>query len=230
MESFKAVQRSLAHRIPVHILWASLSLAYLVGLAVLAFAAHRHERFPWDLPVLLRFQAADTDAWVNTMKGVSWAGEAYVLGPTLAGVAALLWWKKSRAEAVALMLAFGGGHLLNLLVKGVVERPRPSPELVSVLESADHSSFPSGHVTSVTAALGLAFYLVSTQVRHRGLRTALQGLVALLVLVMGPSRITLGVHWPSDVLGGYLLGALVLATVLFIYTRKPSLRIPRRSV
>ena len=118
--------------------------------------------------------------------------------------------------------AFGGflafvPQGVNVVLKGLVERPRPSPELVEVTSHASGSSYPSGH-TAVTAALfGLLFFLIPVVILWRPLRWTLQAGCVLIVLAAGPARVYVGVHWPSDVLGGYLVTFLLLTPPLLAY-------------
>jgi undecaprenyl-diphosphatase len=105
------------------------------------------------------------------------------------------------------------------LLKEAVERPRPTPDLVRVSEHLSSFSFPSGHVVTALALFGLLFLLVPVVVRRPLPRLALQGFCLFVVLGMGPASVYTGAHWPSDVLGSYVLGVLYLALVLRYYRR-----------
>jgi membrane-associated phospholipid phosphatase len=100
----------------------------------------------------------------------------------------------------------------------LVSRPRPSPLLVHVSHHKQSKSFPSGHVTSSLTfwgwllAVGL-FRLKGSQTRQK----ALLSIPALLVAFAGPSRVYLGEHWATDVLGGYLLGGGWVSLCLQVY-------------
>ena len=124
---------------------------------------------------------------------------------TLAVVGFLLVAKAPRA-ALAVALAIGGGLLLSTLLKSGFDRPRP--ELVPHGSLVYTSSFPSGHsMMSATVYLTLAA-LVSRIVHLRRLRVYIVSVAVLLTLLVGFSRVYLGVHWPTDVLAGWTVGAI----------------------
>ena len=81
------------------------------------------------------------------------------------------------------------------------------------------TAFPSGHAVFAAAFLGALIYLLSywgTFPDRLVLRRAIQGALALLILAIGASRVYLGVHWPSDVIGGFLFGGLCLAALIIV--------------
>lgn len=110
-----------------------------------------------------------------------------------------------RWRAVALLaLSLPGGLLLNTLLKGVFDRPRP--DLVARLMEVQTPSFPSGH--AMLSAIGFLTLgtLLAAGARRRHQAYILTTAV-LLTLLVGGSRVWLGVHWPTDVLAGWCLGA-----------------------
>ncbi|MDJ0388920.1 phosphatase PAP2 family protein [Roseomonas sp. E05] len=125
----------------------------------------------------------------------------------LIGLLALGYILMLRKWLSALLLAgsFSGSMLLNNLLKQGFERPRP--ELVSHLADVYTASFPSGHaMLSATCYLTLGTLLAG--VTHpRRLKAYILGCAIVIVLVVGLSRVYLGVHWPTDVLAGWSLGA-----------------------
>src|SRR5438093_1407736 len=78
-------------------------------------------------------------------------------------------------------------------------------------------SFPSGHVTQYVLFFGFSFYLAYTLLKPGPLRTALLVFTGGMVLLVGPSRVWMGQHWASDVLGGYTLGFGLLLLVIWAY-------------
>ncbi len=118
-------------------------------------------------------------------------------------VASLLLYVKNKRYAVGLIVAVAGAKISEILIKIVVERARPLD--VGLLQ-LDTYSFPSGHATGAMALYGfITFALLVMYPKYRTLTLALGSIV---IFSIGMSRIYLGVHYPSDVLGGYLLGAL----------------------
>jgi membrane-associated phospholipid phosphatase len=107
--------------------------------------------------------------------------------------------------------------LTNQLIKLLIQRPRPSGDSVDVFAVLDSYSFPSGHVMFYTILFGFLWYLVYTLLKPSLLRSLLLVLLGGLILGVGASRIYLGQHWASDVLGAYLLGSLILAGIILLY-------------
>lgn len=120
------------------------------------------------------------------------------------------------AEAAFVTLA----SLLSALTEGVkalVHRGRPDASLVTVIGHPTGGSFPSGHVVQYTLFFGFLFYLIFTLLPRSILRTVLLVICGAMVLLVGISRIWLGAHWASDVLGGYTFGFGLLLLVIWGY-------------
>jgi undecaprenyl-diphosphatase len=116
-----------------------------------------------------------------------------------------------RLEAV---LAVAASLLAGLVGGGIrlaVGRMRPSGPYVHVAGHLSGYSFPSGHVIQYTTLFGFAFYVVFVAWRGGTARALVLAALALLVALVGPSRVYLGQHWPSDVVGAYLFAGLWLA-------------------
>jgi undecaprenyl-diphosphatase len=111
-------------------------------------------------------------------------------------------------DAAGLVLAGGGAWLLNLLLKSIFERPRPDL-FDGPLHLATYS-FPSGHAMGSIAGYGMLAFVAIRLTSSWLLRIAIALTAALLVFAIGLSRIYFGVHYPTDVIGGYLAGSLWL--------------------
>lgn len=112
---------------------------------------------------------------------------------------------RRRGTALLVLVSIGGGMLLSTTLKGVYERPRP--ELVPHDVAVYTSSFPSGHaMLSAVTYLTLGVLLARMQSQRR-VRIYLVCVAVLLTLLIGASRVFLGVHWPTDVLAGWCAGA-----------------------
>ena len=120
-------------------------------------------------------------------------------------------------EAVATLFATLFTPIVNVIVKDYIRRPRPTVDLVHVFRILDSYSFPSGHVMFYVGLFGFVWFLVYTLLKRSWRRTALLILIGAFIALVGPSRIYLGQHWPSDVLGAYLLGSLTLLVNLWFY-------------
>jgi len=143
---------------------------------------------------------------------------------------ALLWTSEHRYSVLLLWAAIVGGAVLNLMLKAGFDRPRPD---IFVWRTAyvGQSSFPSGHATLAMVVYWTLAYLVSRLERPPLLRWATWGFALVLVLMIGASRIYIGVHYPSDVVAGFVVGfawATVCASgievVRFFRNRNPQLR------
>ncbi len=135
----------------------------------------------------------------------------------LTAAAALILARAGRkATAFLLTGAIASGVLLSTLVKIGLRRPRP--ELWLRLVQVPSFSFPSGHAVASAVTFWLLAWIVLREGRG-GWRVPLVAICALVPVVVGFSRLYLGVHWPSDVLGGYALSFTVLAPWLYTYER-----------
>ena len=132
------------------------------------------------------------------------------------GACLFLIYIRRRAEALWLAGSIIGASLANTCLKSLLHRPRP--ELVAHLAAVSNTSFPSGHaMISAAVYLTIGAMLAETQPRRLA-RIFLMSFAAILVPLIGCSRVYLGVHWPSDVLAGWLLGA-VWALIVFAANR-----------
>ena len=172
-----------------------------------------------DVTITRAFQENQSPWLRYTMIAASFIGNVSALSLGLIILAAVLFWMVDlRLEAIMVVVVSATSALLNWLIKLVVARPRPSASLVEIIQATSGQSFPSGHVMSYVAFWGLLFSLGVILFRgKRWWRTALLIISALLVVLVGPSRIYLGDHWATDVLGAYLIGGLLLSLSLWIY-------------
>lgn len=170
-----------------------------------------------DVPITRELQEIDFPPFNALMLGVSWLGfspQNFIWPMLVVLVVAVV--LKRVAEAVFLVLATAA-NIVTEIVKVVIHRGRPSADLVHVIGHPNTFSFPSGHVTQYVLFFGFCFYLVFTLMKHSLLRTLLLALCGALVLLVGPSRIWMGQHWASDVLGGYTLGTGLLLLIIWGY-------------
>ncbi len=191
----------------------ALWLFLVAGFALLSGFAASYDRFPADVWLTHRLQEIDAEPF---LRALDWAEDLadspLMLLVWLAGVAALL--ASARRWGALLLLASMLARLLNAGVKELVERPRPAADLVLVRDHASGSSFPSGHADGVIVLYGLLLYFSTLYVRQPALRLAAQAACLWVILFTGMERLQVGAHWPSDVLGGYYLGGLVLAALI----------------
>ena len=190
----------------------------LSGVVMLSWIARYTQLFPGDVSITARLQK-QRQPWLRTLFfGISEIGFPNIAAPLTAVTAVIFWVLRFRLEALFILLT-SSSTLLNVLVKRLIKRPRPTQELVSVVRVINEPSFPSGHVMYYINFYGLLIYLLTTNWRSGKLRNALIAVCTTLILCIGPSRVYLGAHWPSDVLAGYAYGGLWFAGVMAFYLR-----------
>jgi undecaprenyl-diphosphatase len=155
---------------------------------------------------------AERRGWLNdVMRWVSLLGTRYVIGALLAGLVAWSWVTgRCRVAVLVLVAAFVLNPLVEFLLKEGVGRVRPD---LLPLGRRRGPSFPSGHVVASVGFYGVLPALAWEATSRHRLRV-LSAIAAVAVIVgVGVSRVYVGVHWPTDVLGGFLVGTIiVLAT------------------
>ncbi|MES9523717.1 phosphatase PAP2 family protein [Streptomyces capoamus] len=135
----------------------------------------------------------------------------------LAGAAALwlVWRRAAWWTALWLAVTCAAAALVQQSVKAVVARPRPVwPDPV---DSARYAAFPSGHAMTATVVCGLLLWLLHRRGAGRALWCTAVAAALVSVVGVGVTRVWLGVHWASDVLGGWLAGALLVAVAVLVY-------------
>ncbi len=225
IEDLKAAAQSAAHaetapprvrRYRMYIFQAWL-FSVLIAFIVLALLVRTSAYFPIDLLITRHLQEISSPLFANVMSMISWAG--YL--PQSVGITAFiiaflyffgLHWESLMGFVVAIF-----DEAMNTLIKIVVHRPRPSIDLVHVVVTLNGFSFPSGHVMFYTGFFGFIWFLAFTLLRNSWMRTLILTLFGSLILLIGVSRIYLGEHWTSDVVGAYLLGTLVLVAGIQAY-------------
>jgi len=196
---------------------ASWAVAFVVAVA-LSVAAAAKDRLPGDLRITNAIQ--DLPGFFGPLsEGVRAITATEVV--LVAGVAAAvaLWFTGRRAHAAGLAAGLVVLPLLQAGIKDLVDRPRPDPVLVDIRAGFSSPSFPSGHVMSGTYLYG---YLLVLALLRWGGRAAGHGAAAVLAVVVffnGIANVYEGVHWPSDVLGGYLWAVVLLVPALVVAER-----------
>ncbi len=174
-----------------------------------------------DLPVV-RYLAEHRTAWLTTtMRDVTWLGSTVVLVPLIVTVGlAARHRTRSWATMAQLALSLGGAIALYDLIKPLVGRPRP--HVGQLVSTATGYAFPSGHATQTAAVAVTLAALGAVLTGSWPRKVTIWSAAALGCLIVGFSRVYLGVHWPTDVLGGYALGAL-WAALCALAVRRPDL-------
>lgn len=182
--------------------------------------------------------------WLGTLRNptldrvmveITSLGNGAVLLLLIAVASVFLWLTQHRWSVYLLLLAYLGGDVLNRILKESFERPRPT--LLEHLHEVSSASFPSGHAMNSMITYGAVAYLVARLEPTPALRRTTWAFAATLIIAIGISRSYLGVHYPSDVLAGYLAGlawltfvAAGLAAVRFFATRRPETHVEERDL
>lgn len=156
-----------------------------------------------ELDAMREVAAQRTAALTDVARVLTWTGSAFLLVPLALIACVALLRAGLHREALAVALSLGGARLIFNWVKLLVSRPRPP---VEHLQAVTGSSFPSGHATQASAFwFSLVFAIAAAGASPKLTRVA-GGLALAVVLVVAASRVYLGVHYPSDVVAGMLLG------------------------
>lgn len=177
-----------------------------------------------DHPVARFVTGHRTPELTFVMKAVSAAAGPFAVatcalaGGMLLGIAWRSW-----APAAVLGTTAAGAIGLTVVFKAALAQPRPP--LAQAVAAADGYGFPSGHAAAAAAVSGAAAWLCSVRMRSWQARTGTWAAAAMLAALVGISRVYLGVHWTTDVIGGWIFGLLWLA--VFISTWAAFARLPR---
>lgn len=189
----------------------------LTAFAVLTFLVITVPSFAIDLTISTGLQLIDNPVFSELMTVISWVGfspqSSIVTAIIIVTLFALGYrWESTVALVIAVILP-----LLNFLIKTLVHRPRPGEDLINVISVLSSYSFPSGHVMFYTGFFGFVCFLTYTLLKPFWIRTLLFIIFGSHIVLVGISRIYLGHHWASDVLGAYLLGGLCLIAGIHFY-------------
>lgn len=191
-----------------------------VALATLTYFAKQDPYFPIDLTITRDVQEVNSPVFDAIMKFITFIGEAIPGTAILFVCALIIFIKKERYNALQLIFSTLGIEAIGLGLKIFVGRVRPDPKLI---HQAGHfirnDSFPSGHVLYYIGFYGFLLFLVFTLPPKTHFRKLLIAVLAILILLVGPSRIYLGAHWFSDVLGAYLIGFLWLSSMVYLHKK-----------
>lgn len=220
----------------VHGFWgaiiAFLAVALIVGLVVtalfgvLAEAVRGGFTQTVDENVLRWIAARRTPALNEAMLEITTIGSGIPLILMVIVAAVFLWFTKHHWSVLFLLLATGGGQVINRLLKAYFNRDRPS--VVEWGHFVDTASFPSGHAMSSFIVYLTMAYLVARIAPNVALKRFTWGLAIVMVLAVGFTRMYLGVHYPTDVIGGFIAGfgwvtfvAACMAALRFFAPRRP---------
>jgi len=210
----RAISRS-SLLVPSSYLALHLIFGLVVTVAIIAFVAITEEVLgggevvAFDLAFARALRASNSAAWEQAFEVVSWLGSVWAIGIVTALVAIVLATSGKRLLAAGWVASQAGGAVLNYALKNVFERTRP--EFADAALAASSWSFPSGHAMGTFVLCGLGCYLLIRDRPSWTLAALITAVALSWCLVMGFSRLYLGVHFASDVLAGAVAGAAWVA-------------------
>jgi len=203
---------------------ARLALVTVLALILFVWLARevtRGDAMRLDTPIREAVHARSSPPLTAMMRGVSLIGSEVVLVP----LGVILVWRlvaaKRRRAAVVFGVAALGAEALDQIMKLLFDRPRPEPFFG--LASPITHSFPSGHAMVSCCFFGVLAMILAAREPSRARRISIFAAAAILVALMGFSRVYLGFHYPTDVLAGYAAAVVWLAVVravLMAFKRK----------
>ncbi|HET9111517.1 MAG TPA: diacylglycerol kinase family protein [Ktedonobacterales bacterium] len=185
---------------------------------VAALAARQRAVLPGDREILTAIQRTQSPLMDRAMSAVAAPGFPPLSVELIGAGAVALWLMRLRLESAFLLAAAGGVTLLDTALKGAVQRKRPEDGVARVLRLIQAPSFPSGHTMNYVSVFGFLGAASMANVKPSPLRSLLVGSCLTMIGLIGPARVYLGAHWPSDTAAGYLFGSLYLGGLLELYT------------
>lgn len=196
----------------------------VIALITLAVLVHYHNLFRLDIFLSRDLQtegdtASRRSLIFHFLVFISYFGKTTIAAVLVVGSALVFWLLKYYRETVFCLLV-PTASLINAIVKIIVNRPRPSEQLVQILDRQFDPSFPSGHVVFYTVFFGYIFVTMFIVKKIPfWLRMAVATICLGVIITVSISRVYLGAHWFSDILGGYLLGFALLLVLLNFYLK-----------
>ena len=175
------------------------SIFLLIGIMVRSGS----EAILFDSIILDFIHRSSKPMLTGIMKIISFIGSAYFLVPFMIIVSFILIYKKRFYGLKLLILSSLGSYLLNIGLKFVFNRSRPFDYF---LVEQGGLSYPSGHSMVTMAFYMTIVYLLEKNIKDKKHGKILKASAILMIILMGLSRLYLGVHWPTDIIGGYLMG------------------------
>jgi undecaprenyl-diphosphatase len=195
----------------------TVSAAVLAALAFsgLAWDVVGHHGLALNDPHVTAWVVVHRTGWLTSVfRVVTWLGSAVVIIPVALIVAIFFAWRRRRWGPLALLTAaIAGAAASYTLIKAAVGRPRPPPSIW--IGHFAGAAFPSGHAAQSVACYATLAVILGAG-RSARAKAALWTAAVLIALIVGASRIYLGAHWLTDVLGGYALGTLLVAVIVIV--------------
>jgi undecaprenyl-diphosphatase len=189
------------------------SVSFLILFAWISEEVFEGDLQRFDLGVRAAVHEFFSPQLTKFMQAMTFLGSIGFLTALFAALLAIFLWKGMKRPAVWLAIAVGGSVILDVTLKLTYHRTRPVP-FVGVAPKS--YSFPSGHALSSFCFYGVLAGLLCARIKSRTIRILIWIIATALVAAIGLSRIYLGVHYPTDVIAGYIAAAAWVSTLLFV--------------
>ncbi len=208
----------------MRILILYLLLAASITISLLACF---YETFPGDVWVIEWTQNHHNSSLTDIMEVFTFIGESDMMIGLAGIMVGLMLASNHHREGLTALGALGIMTLLSLM-KLIIDRPRPPADLVGILDNPGDPGFPSGHTFHSLIIFGFIIFMASVFIRRTWLRRTVQILLGMVVVIISISRVYLGHHWPSDVLGSYIIGGFFLTLLTWAYHKNELPRFLKR--
>ena len=189
--------------------WIILGLCLILFITIMIFVIIKNDlyidKYGYNLISKLK-----NENMTNIIKIITNIGGTIIIA--VVTMLSLFIFRNKKINTCIILNLLGIFILNNVLIKNIIARDRPTG--INIIEENGYS-FPSGHTAISTVVYGYLIYLIYNYVSNKKLKYVLISILSIIILVVGLTRIYLGVHYTSDVLGGYLLGIVYL--LLFTY-------------
>lgn len=192
--------------------WIILGLCLILFITIMIFVIIKNDLYIDEYVYSLIFKLKSSDM-TNIIKIITNIGGTIII--VVVTMLSLFIFRNKKINICIILNLLGIFILNNVLIKNIIARDRPTG--INIIEENGYS-FPSGHTAISTVVYGYLIYLIYNYVSNKKLKYVLISILSIIILIVGLTRIYLGVHYTSDVLGGYLLGISYL--LIFTYVTR----------
>lgn len=190
----------------------------LISLAIFTFIAvniARYEFLDFDTAIRTWVYSLRTDLRNSIIIPITYSGNVQTV--VFIGVILILWKTTRKTYGIPFAVVSLSSTVVYKLVKSLFKRPRPELA-VRIIEQGGYS-FPSGHSMNCLVCYGFLIYLINRYCENKKLARVLTVILTLMIICIGVSRVYVGVHFPTDILGGWSLGMAYLIVAIIVYER-----------